>query len=268
MNAPERFFEQQNVKSVCPNAYMDFVAQSIEVRTESQFISLVTHALQKILPHGMMLAGIGHARPDGIFARRAIGINYPINYLEKLQKRPIFAGPILSQWMATNEPQIFEANQPTVTIPKRWLSAVRRAGIQNIAAHGVRDVDGFGASYFTFSKIPEALGSQHELALNVIIPHLHLALSRIDPTHGPATTSQEYKQIQPLTRRELEILDWISHGKSDAEIAKTINRSIFTVNNHVKNILTKLGAENRIQAVRQQDRYGKISSIHQITLNS
>lgn len=154
MDASERFFEQQNVSGICPNAYMDFVARSTEVRTKEQFVSLVSHALQPIFPHGMMLAELGQALPNGISVRHAIGINYPNHYLAKLHKTPIFAGPILSKWLETLEPQLFEVQRPAATIPKRWLNAVRRASIQNIAAHGVCDASGSGASYFTFSEIP------------------------------------------------------------------------------------------------------------------
>ena len=251
MNAPERFFEQQNMSPICPYAYMDFVAKSIEVRTKEQFVSLVSQTLQPIFPHGMMLAGLGQARPHGIFVQHAVGINYPNNYLAKLQNNPIFAGPILSQWLETHEPQLFETQYPAATIPKRWLNAVQRANIRNIAAHGVRDANGPGASYFTFSEIPASLGIQQRFTLSAVVPHLHLALSRIVAMDRRVTANNAHKQTPSLTPREREILYWISHGKSDAEIAKTINRSIFTVNNHVKNILTKLGAENRIQAVSE-----------------
>lgn len=249
MNAPERFFELRNVLGICPHAYLDFVAESIEVRTKEQFVSFVKNALQPIFPHGMMLAGLGQVLPTGIFVQHAIGINYPCHYLSKLEKCPIFAGPILSQWLETLEPQLFEIQRPAASIPKRWLTAVQRASIQNIAAHGVRDANGPGASYFTFSEIPAPLGVQQRFTLSAVVPHLHLALSRIVAMDRRVTANNEHKQTTSLTPREQEILYWISHGKRDAEIAKTINRSIFTVNNHVKNILIKLGVKNRFQAL-------------------
>ena len=48
-----------------------------------------------------------------------------------------------------------------------------------------------------------------------------------------------------LTNREQEILNHISRGYLDKEIAHLLNISIWTVHNHVKNIYDKLGVHNR-----------------------
>jgi len=53
---------------------------------------------------------------------------------------------------------------------------------------------------------------------------------------------------QTLTDREREVLAWLVEGKTDAEIAEALSISVRTVNNHVHNLLDKLGVENRVQA--------------------
>ena len=52
-----------------------------------------------------------------------------------------------------------------------------------------------------------------------------------------------------LTNREQEILNHISRGYLDKEIADLLNISIWTVHNHVKSIYDKLGVHNRTEAV-------------------
>ena len=52
-----------------------------------------------------------------------------------------------------------------------------------------------------------------------------------------------------LTKRELEILKWIKHGKSNPDIAQITSLSIKTIEYHVGNVLKKLGASNRTTAV-------------------
>ena len=52
-----------------------------------------------------------------------------------------------------------------------------------------------------------------------------------------------------LTNREQEILNHVSRGYLDKEIAHLLNISIWTVHNHVKNIYDKLGVHNRTEAV-------------------
>jgi DNA-binding NarL/FixJ family response regulator len=52
-----------------------------------------------------------------------------------------------------------------------------------------------------------------------------------------------------LTKRELEILAAMAEGKTNAQIAADLTIAESTVKSHVKNIMRKLGAANRAQAV-------------------
>jgi LuxR family maltose regulon positive regulatory protein len=51
-----------------------------------------------------------------------------------------------------------------------------------------------------------------------------------------------------LTAREQEILERITAGDSNKEIARAFDLSLHTVKRHVANILTKLGVSSRVQA--------------------
>lgn len=53
----------------------------------------------------------------------------------------------------------------------------------------------------------------------------------------------------PVTKREGQILFWITQGKADADIATLCGISIRTVQKHVENIYTKLGVETRTAAM-------------------
>lgn len=77
---------------------------------------------------------------------------------------------------------------------------------------------------------------------------------------GDGVSSQESgsaPRLSELTKRELEVLGHLATGERNAEIATRLFVSEGTVKTHVKNILRKLGAENRAQAVA---RYHAISS--------
>jgi len=52
-----------------------------------------------------------------------------------------------------------------------------------------------------------------------------------------------------LTAREREVLRWTGEGKTAYEIGKILNISERTVNFHVNNVLSKLAATNKVQAV-------------------
>jgi LuxR family maltose regulon positive regulatory protein len=57
--------------------------------------------------------------------------------------------------------------------------------------------------------------------------------------------------IEPLSPRELEVLRLLAQGLSNPQIAEALIVSVGTVKTHTHNIFAKLGAANRMQAVRR-----------------
>ncbi len=55
---------------------------------------------------------------------------------------------------------------------------------------------------------------------------------------------QQRNEEQLLTRRELEVLQQVTHGKTSKEIAEELNLSLDTIKFHRKNILSKLNQPN------------------------
>lgn len=54
---------------------------------------------------------------------------------------------------------------------------------------------------------------------------------------------------ESLTRRELDLLDYLKTGQSNQQIANYLGLSINTVKFHLKNLFSKLGVRNRAQAI-------------------
>ncbi|GAP94735.1 response regulator [Leptolyngbya sp. NIES-2104] len=74
-------------------------------------------------------------------------------------------------------------------------------------------------------------------------------------------TEPEYNQIieaYPLTDRELEVLQLIVDGCSNAAIAEKLYITVGTVKTHVRNILNKLCADDRTQAAVRALRSGLV----------
>ena len=63
---------------------------------------------------------------------------------------------------------------------------------------------------------------------------------------------------QPLTPRELEVLELVALGRTNREIASDFVISVGTVKNHVEHIIAKLGASDRTQAVVRGLEFGLI----------
>lgn len=62
----------------------------------------------------------------------------------------------------------------------------------------------------------------------------------------------------PLSARELEVLDLVAEGLSNKLIAHRLNISEHTVKTHVASIFAKLGASSRTEAVSQAVRRGLV----------
>jgi len=60
---------------------------------------------------------------------------------------------------------------------------------------------------------------------------------------------QVFVPLEPLTERELQVLQQMAYGKRNAEIAAQLSVSEGTVKTHVHRILQKFGVEDRTQAV-------------------
>jgi LuxR family maltose regulon positive regulatory protein len=66
--------------------------------------------------------------------------------------------------------------------------------------------------------------------------------------------------IEPLSEREIDILECLAEGLSNREIAHRLTISLSTVKTHTRNIYTKLGVNSRTQAIAQARAWGIISS--------
>jgi DNA-binding NarL/FixJ family response regulator len=66
---------------------------------------------------------------------------------------------------------------------------------------------------------------------------------------GVARTLAEFTPRVDLTERELEVLRLVAKGLRNKDIARVLGRADATVKVHLKNILDKLGVEDRTEAV-------------------
>ena len=65
--------------------------------------------------------------------------------------------------------------------------------------------------------------------------------------------------VEPLSERELEVLQLIAEGLSNQEVATRLYLSLHTVKVHARNIFTKLAVKNRAQAVARGRALGILS---------
>jgi LuxR family maltose regulon positive regulatory protein len=91
-------------------------------------------------------------------------------------------------------------------------------------------------------------------------------LARSEPAAKPEKTAPSSTEvpkselIEPLSERELEVLQFIAEGLTNREIAARLFLSVNTVKVHSRNIYGKLGAHNRTEAAAKAQALGILPS--------
>lgn len=94
----------------------------------------------------------------------------------------------------------------------------------------------------------------YAVSTGLVVIDPELATSILPPAVGP-----ESKLDQPLTPREMEVLQLLAEGLTNKAIAVQLDISRHTVKFHVNAILSKLDAQSRTEAVVRATRFGLLA---------
>lgn len=187
-----------------------------------------------------------HTRFESAFLRS----NYSEAWRERYDRNGFaYIDPTVSHCLASTT--------PIVWAPATFTAGERQAELyEEAAAHGIRSgatlpIHGpqgeFGVISFASDARP---GSAAERAMVEALPMLSLvrdyAFASSSRWRDQAVGIEEAPR---LTRRELEVLQWVMAGKSSWEIARITNCSEATVNFHLANVRQKFDVNTRQQAV-------------------
>jgi ATP/maltotriose-dependent transcriptional regulator MalT len=82
-----------------------------------------------------------------------------------------------------------------------------------------------------------------------LVASFRLATARTSQPAGRTVAGSMPGLVEPLTKRELEVLALLATGRSNQQIAEQLVVALDTAKKHVSRVLDKLGATNRTQAV-------------------
>lgn len=112
--------------------------------------------------------------------------------------------------------------------------------LDNVVIHRLSMLSGVVYSCLLFN-VPQNQVDRSRPLFRLVASHLKMALSRVMPKH--------HWDITALTPREVEILRYMSQGKSNREISIRLGISSITVKSHVSKLYRKLDVQNRDEAV-------------------
>jgi ATP/maltotriose-dependent transcriptional regulator MalT len=83
-----------------------------------------------------------------------------------------------------------------------------------------------------------------------------ISMTEPAPDLSPESSIQRQNLVEPLSKRELEVLRLLARGYSDKQIAGTLFIAPETVHKHLKNIYGKLDVHSRTEAIAQSREFG------------
>jgi transcriptional regulator EpsA len=243
---------------------------AVSIRHRGELFLWAQGPLQALIPHGLMLCLVFNAEHQVVHADCLHAVVIDPLVLDALRHpqtglvaRVAQRCRELGQWACQLSGAAFDPTVSPVSVGEGGDQPVDSAGSVGVWGDLAQEWTGLGlghalfqgsgplaggvASFFALLCVPQAPQAQQVLLLQVLLPQLHMALSRSQHYSTPAV-SAEVENID-LSERQLEILHWVKRGKTNHEIALILAISELTVKNHMQKLFKKLNVHNRAQAV-------------------
>ena len=221
----------------------------VSCRTESDFRSLFPK-IRELLPFDHAFCHSARdGPPRGVVSLDRINVSYPEGFTREYLSRNYFqVDAVVKEAFSTCRAQY--CSEATRGRPKEITALCMDFGVGEGYVLGTRSALNAGGGLFHFKSPSLRYDRRAAAVLEFIAPHLHIALSQVFEREHPR------EDAATLSAREREVMKWLSEGKSSWETSAILGISERTVNFHVYNVLTKLGAANRPQALAMMARSG------------
>jgi transcriptional regulator EpsA len=220
------------------------------VQTRTQFFMWSQGALQGFIAHNRLYCAYGDISKMR-FKYETFSSEVDCKKTEKTVSDPVngLLPRIMDDWLhSSSEPRMFSSVGDNQVGRRQLLSDMRNCRFENAIAHGVKEIQGEFGSFFVFAGLPASPSPRDAYLLQLLVPHLHLALHRMR-SHEALGTPMAQQSVALLSKREIQVLHWVKNGKTNQEISQILSISPPTVKNHLQKIMRKLNVTNRAQAV-------------------
>jgi len=211
--------------------------------TPAQFFVWSQSRLQVLLPHRLLVC-VGDQPPSPRLAAQLFHLK-PIGDVLQTQLESPEHGlwlHLIRRWGDGRRPLRLQLEREA---PSALFQPLLEAGLRELALHGV--VGDGERPQGLFLLAGDGWDDDHLRRLELLTPALHAAWRRARlQSRGQASPRRAGALVTP---REQQIVEGLRAGLSNEGIAIQLGISMFTVKNHVRKILRKLGANNRAQAV-------------------
>jgi transcriptional regulator EpsA len=247
------------LNSVQKTQFIGLLHESIKVRSHCEFLLWSQGDIQQFLPHDIMISAWGDfslgliyfdivsaipgVRTDQIHCSTLVPLLKRLfNYWNNKSRAP---------FIFKMDADLFKENEFGCNKLNSHFKDMRSALI-----HGIKDVRGQHDCLYVLLSASATMPDTSPTMLEAFLPYIDSSLRQLDhlPEQSQSAVSAEVL-TEPLSPRELEIMEWVQNGKTNFEIGMILDISAFTVKNHLQRIFRKLDVMNRAQAVAKLGKY-------------
>lgn len=200
------------------------------------------------------IVGSRHAKLENAFLRS----NYSPKWRERYDAdRLAYVDPTVAHCMASSLPIVWEQ--------QAFRAPAQRALYEEACGFGIRagvtlPIHGPNGEFGVISFASDCQANdKFQRDVNGAMPALALIRDYAFESSHRFCGNGAAQEAPHLTRREMEVLNWVMAGKSSWEISRITNCSEATVNFHMANVRQKFNVNTRQQAVVKAISFGLIT---------
>ena len=245
--------------------FVDIITEAIDIKNHEEFLFWAQGALQKFLPHDVMIAAWGDFSLGIIYYDIISDIPGARTHLMQKKEMAAFLKRLYFYWISKDKTPSHVVAERTIIRCRDIRHEKLRSHMQSMKTalvHAIKDVRGGSDSLYVLLSSKATVAPKTRQTFHQILPYLDATLRQIE--HLPHHDLVDYEvsaeevindpglnieSILKLSDRESEIMGWVCSGKTNDEIGSILSISAFTVKNHLQRIFKKLQVVNRSQAV-------------------
>lgn len=222
---------------------------ALAVRSRQQLFIWTRLHLHRFVPHDWLLCRLARPGGAGVLLLNSVPLADPLAQALRCAD---------ADWWALLHTAWVKAGREPVWLPLATLGdnnpvaeGLAQAGHSRLLVHGADASAGLQPTVLlVFGQGAVAPVAHDTAGLALWLPHLHAMLARSLPDLGDPPL-QAGRSSPALTARELQVLTAVRAAQGNREIGEQLGISALTVKNHLRKIMRKLGASNRVQAVAE-----------------
>lgn len=231
--------------------FVDVLHGALKVRSRHEFLLWSQGRLQRFLPHDIMIVARGNFALPALFDIVAAVPSMHPEPAHNINLAPMLKW-LFDYWnLHARTP--FQLGVEEGLFPGGALDGDFR-GMKSVLVHAITDAHEKHDCLCVLMSASAYVPASGRSMLEILLPYIDRSLRQIEkrPGNGYASAVQSVSaefDASALSSREMQIMEWVRHGKTNFEIGMILDISSFTVKNHLQRIFRKLNVVNRAQAV-------------------